>query len=194
MALSKIQSESVNLADDFAFSGTVTGAGEPAGLKLLNTVNLNNNNEVRYTNSLINSTYDWYRIFFDFTPVSNAILYMRFFRGSDNTLITGNDYAYENRTGGDSNGAGFVSISGVEIDNANLYGARGDITIGNVNFTNMAGASYNCNLRNSAHNHATNDGQGGWDGAAPNTISGIQLYLSSGNFEDGTFYLYGVTK
>lgn len=27
MALSKIQSESVNLADDFAFSGTVTGAG-----------------------------------------------------------------------------------------------------------------------------------------------------------------------
>ena len=27
MALSKIQSESVNLADDFAFTGTVSGAG-----------------------------------------------------------------------------------------------------------------------------------------------------------------------
>ena len=28
MALSKIQSESINLADNFAFTGTVTGAGE----------------------------------------------------------------------------------------------------------------------------------------------------------------------
>ena len=28
MALSKIQAESVNLADDFAFTGTVTGAGD----------------------------------------------------------------------------------------------------------------------------------------------------------------------
>lgn len=28
MALSKIQAESVNLADDYAFTGTVTGAGE----------------------------------------------------------------------------------------------------------------------------------------------------------------------
>ena len=27
MALSKIQSESINLADNFAFTGTVTGAG-----------------------------------------------------------------------------------------------------------------------------------------------------------------------
>ena len=27
MALSKIQSESVNLADDYAFTGTVSGAG-----------------------------------------------------------------------------------------------------------------------------------------------------------------------
>ena len=28
MALSKIQSESINLADNFAFTGTVTGSGE----------------------------------------------------------------------------------------------------------------------------------------------------------------------
>ena len=30
MALSKIQAESMNLADTFAFTGTVTGAGDPA--------------------------------------------------------------------------------------------------------------------------------------------------------------------
>ena len=28
MAIDKIQSESINLADNFAFTGTVTGAGE----------------------------------------------------------------------------------------------------------------------------------------------------------------------
>ena len=33
MALSKIQSESINLADNFAFTGTVTGAG---GGKIIN--------------------------------------------------------------------------------------------------------------------------------------------------------------
>ena len=194
MALSKIQSESVNLADNFAFSGTVSGAGEPAGLKLLNTVTLNNNNEVRYTNSLITSTYDWYRIFFNFTPVSNAKLYMRFFRGSDNTLITGNDYAYENRVGGDTNGGGFVSVSGDTVINTDGYGCQGNITVGNVNIANMSGASYVAAYRNTTPAHGTNNGQGGWDAAAPNTISGIQLYLSSGNFQDGTFYLYGVTK
>tara|TARA_R110000782_G_scaffold126564_3_gene218134 strand:- start:389 stop:973 length:585 start_codon:yes stop_codon:yes gene_type:complete len=194
MALSKIQSESVNLADNFAFTGTVSGAGEPAGLKLLNTVTLNNNNEVRYTNSLITSTYDWYRIFFNFTPVSNAKLYMRFFRGSDNTLITGNDYAYENRVGGDTNGGGFVSVSGDTVINTDGYGCQGNITVGNVNIANMSGASYVAAYRNTTPAHGTNNGQGGWDAAAPNTISGIQLYLSSGNFQDGTFYLYGVTK
>tara|TARA_Y100000385_G_C13023660_1_gene607374 strand:+ start:552 stop:1136 length:585 start_codon:yes stop_codon:yes gene_type:complete len=194
MALSKVQSESINLADNFAFTGTVTGAGEPAGLKLLNTVTLSNNNEVRYTNSLITSTYDWYRIFFNFTPVSNAKLYMRFFRGSDNTLITGNDFAYENRLGGDSNGAGFVSVSGDTIINTDGYGCQGNITVGNVNIANMSGASYVAAFRNTTPQHGTNHGQGGWDAAAPNTISGIQLYLSTGNFQDGKFYLYGVTK
>ena len=33
MPLSKIQSESINLADDFAFTGTVTGAGESDKIK-----------------------------------------------------------------------------------------------------------------------------------------------------------------
>jgi len=184
----------LDVADNFAFTGTVTGAGEPAGLKLLNTVTLNNNNEVRYTNSLITSTYDWYRIFFNFTPVSDAQLLMRFFRGSDNTLITGNDYGFENRVGGDSNGAGFVSITGVSVDAADGYGCQGNITVGNVNTANMSGASYNSAFRNTGNNHGTNDGQGGWDAAAPNTISGIQLYLGTGNFQDGKFYLYGVKK
>jgi hypothetical protein len=37
MALSRIQSESMNLADDFAFTGTVTGAGGTPGLVHLST-------------------------------------------------------------------------------------------------------------------------------------------------------------
>jgi len=37
MALSKIQSESVNLADDFAFTGTITGAGGGKVLQVVST-------------------------------------------------------------------------------------------------------------------------------------------------------------
>ena len=49
MALSKIQSESVNLADDFAFTGTVSGAG---GGKVLQFKQYESNTAVRTTTTI----------------------------------------------------------------------------------------------------------------------------------------------
>jgi hypothetical protein len=51
MALSKIQSESINLADNFAFTGTVTGAGETNAPSFSTSIssdqNITNNSETK---------------------------------------------------------------------------------------------------------------------------------------------------
>ena len=49
MALSKIQSESINLADTFAFTGTVSGAG---GGKVLQFRQYESNTALRTTNTI----------------------------------------------------------------------------------------------------------------------------------------------
>ena len=60
MPLSKIQAESMNLADTYAFTGTVSGAG---GLvKLLNTTASSGASEYIVDSTYINSTYDNYKI------------------------------------------------------------------------------------------------------------------------------------
>ena len=60
MAIDKIQSESINRADNFAFTGTVSGAG--SRLNLLNTTNASSASSVIFNSSLITSTYDQYFI------------------------------------------------------------------------------------------------------------------------------------
>jgi len=61
MAITKIQSESLNLADDFAFTGTITGAGgvsKPYFLATINseqTVSDNVNTKVQFSNEIIDS-------------------------------------------------------------------------------------------------------------------------------------------
>ena len=52
MAIDKIQSESINLADTFAFTGTVTGAGgvnTPIVYVLANAASLTNNTTQKIT-------------------------------------------------------------------------------------------------------------------------------------------------
>ena len=44
MALSKIRSESVDLTDDFAFTGTVTGAGGNSGFRFIKKVTISSSN------------------------------------------------------------------------------------------------------------------------------------------------------
>jgi len=63
MALSKIQAESMNLADTYAFTGTVSGAGDVSNLVQLATVNLSG---TAYAwNPIFTSSYDTYLFVFD---------------------------------------------------------------------------------------------------------------------------------
>ena len=48
MALSKIQAQSINLADTFAFTGTVSGAGN---LVLIKTITISDDTTVSFVNT-----------------------------------------------------------------------------------------------------------------------------------------------
>ena len=60
MALSKIQAESMNLADTYAFSGTVTGAGDPSLVKIHEENVTSSVTHVAFTSTHITDTYHTY--------------------------------------------------------------------------------------------------------------------------------------
>ena len=63
MAIDKIQSESINLADTFAFTGTVSGAGDVSNMVQLATTTLSGT--ATGWNGIFTSAYDNYMIQFD---------------------------------------------------------------------------------------------------------------------------------
>ncbi len=63
MAIDKIQASSINLADTFAFTGTVTGV--PSDFELLNTVNVSTNlTSVDWGSTYITDTHKIYILYF----------------------------------------------------------------------------------------------------------------------------------
>ena len=66
MALSKIQAESMNLADTYAFSGTVSGAGEPSHFVKIHEENVTSSvTHVGFTSTHITDAYNTYIVFMD---------------------------------------------------------------------------------------------------------------------------------
>ena len=91
MALSKIQAESMNLADTYAFSGTVSGSG--TDLLLNDTISSSTANYI-ISSTYINGSYDSYYLDATFLGDSdNRYLYGEVYVGG--SLITSESYAYE---------------------------------------------------------------------------------------------------
>ena len=75
MAIDKIQAESINLADTFAFTGTVTGVS--SDFELLNTVTVSTNlTSVDWGSTYITDTHKIYILYFkNMISVNNLSLY-----------------------------------------------------------------------------------------------------------------------
>ena len=79
MALSKIQAESMNLADTFAFTGTVSGTGMNL---LLNATISSAVSEYVIDSTYFNSSYDTYFLTFHMLPATDGVyLYSRAYVG-----------------------------------------------------------------------------------------------------------------
>jgi len=100
MALSKLRSQSIDLTDDFAFTGTVTGAGSNSGFRFIKKVSISTTSAVQDFTNLFSADYNYYKLFWDITGVDtsdNDISHsFQYLKASDGTVdSTGDiDYAY----------------------------------------------------------------------------------------------------
>lgn len=212
MALSKIQSESMNLADTYAFTGTVSGAGS---MVLLNTYTVSSASvtEIIWDNTYFNSTYDKYllqaRWGFDTDSVKT---YAQFYQSDGTTLINGSsDYG---RDGGAVYAAAYSgqdhlflcqnlgSAYTTKHMESGAHGTfwiysrclnSGDIKPDMIGFTSIGATDANANVRF----------MGGRLGKVAGTIptsafqiGGLKIYphISANFLQNSTFSLYGLAK
>lgn len=199
MALTKVQADGVNLGDDFAFSGTVTGAG---GLVKLATTTVSTTvSNVEFTNTLVNSTYDNYYLTYTITPsADNASLRVRFLNTSNTQINQGVAYS-----GGAINEAGNASTNTNGADsmilNTAMGSASGESGVGQLWFGPVnEGSNFPCQLNgftNAANTGGNHQGRVCFFYLSKGyfqSVGGIRIHFTSGSVEAGTFTLYGVAK
>jgi len=200
MALTKVQADGINLADTFAFTGTVTGSG----MNLLLDATISSPiAEYDISSTYINSSYNAYIIQAEFLPVVDSVyFYSQVFVGG--TIQTGNIYGRE--MGAMSSGSYFNDNAASEFALYN-YAAIGNavgegITI-NANLQNVNSTTRPCAITGTSTYFSTS--------ALPNNaffggtilpanradvVNGLRFYASAssgGNtIASGTIKLYGL--
>lgn len=197
MPLSKIQAESMNLADTYAFTGTVSGAG---GLvKLLTSTSSSGVANFDIDSTYINSTYDNYKIIAGYTHATdNTRAYLRFFVGG---TVKETDYSYENGAGTsstyeyDADAATYMQVGGLSGN------AAGETNTLIFDLTNVNSTTIGTRIHGYHYGSATNGAtvgrffQAGQDVSnVSDVVNGLRIYLSSGNITMNTFAIYGVVK
>tara|TARA_R100000278_G_C5435078_1_gene151624 strand:+ start:58 stop:684 length:627 start_codon:yes stop_codon:yes gene_type:complete len=207
MAIDKIQAESMNLADTYAFTGTVTGAGTNGRMNLLATTTVSSAvADVTFGSSYITSTYRAYFLeVFDTQPSSDNVQpFMAIstdnFSSRDLDMINrgtrdlGNDSSTASAAFGD---VYQTSAEGIRLASGGAYSA----------------GNRNVSLKYQLWNPSDTSCRTSWDweiifwnydgyagkthGAgvtnATTAVNGIRFLYNSGNIAKGTFKLYGVT-
>ena len=156
---------------------------------------------VTFNNTYINSTYDYYELFFSARPSNdNVNAYFRFLNNSNTQLNSGQyDYVVHDGNGGSAgsaNGGNEMGDAGTSVGSASGEGVSGKAYFGNVNDTTLP-----CFFRSEGRchqntgNHVANIITAGLnEGNASTLVGGIIFQFSSGNIASGTFRLYGVVK
>lgn len=204
MALSKIQAESMNLADTFAFSGTVSGTGTR---EILRTVTISSATSsvdfVHGSNSVVlDTTYPRYEIHINAMTPSNNGQHIRVYLSSDGGSSYYGDSAYNNFTHRQyTNGSttatsdnyfnDFASYNYLGLSStANKGGGHGTIEIsgiGNAKRTVINGQYWGYG---DGYYFATRS-FGAYESDSV-TINAVRIAPTSGNIASGIFKLFGV--
>ena len=210
MPLSKIQAESMNLADNYAFTGTVSGAGQ---MVKISTTTASDVSAVEFTELSTASTYSHYKIILDNVTASTdnaAIFYAQFGTGGASpTYYTSSYY----QSVGVSSYAGVSSMGQHQAYNAaqmNLGystssgycfpGSTFEYLSGTINLFRFADANHPPSIVFQFHAPVSGNVEQSMAGsgsviqsASFGDATAFKLYLSSGNI-NGIFTLYGVVK
>ena len=196
MPLTKVQAEGVNLADTFAFSGTVSGAG---GMDLLLSDTISSAvAQYDISSTYINGTYDEYILDYNLAPATNnQQLDSRVFIGG--VIQTGSIYGYENSLNsassyGSSNGSTVSRLTIAGVGNATGEYLSGSLNFRNVNSTTFAFNYFgHNNLYNVDGNHQSTKNHGMLAIAnRASIVNGFRLFFGSSNIASGTVKLYGI--
>ena len=194
-----ITSDKINLANTFAFTGTVTGASQ---FTLLNTQTASDDSTINFNNTLITNTYDHYMFVFNnirFTvdgadiyictsidnggsfPASHSYYSNRFYDGT---------YRIDQQTS-QSCVRIFSSVDGTNSSNNGLNSGVLHLFNGNGSNTHKGGF---CTMvqSNQSGNVSTNfDTKFSLNNTG--TINYVRFSTNNGNYSDGKIKLYGVS-
>ena len=209
MSKTTVASTGIDLSDNFAFSGTVTGT--PTNLTLLatNVVSGTGTTIVQLNNFFNDTLYNAYTIYINnCTPLTNAkILYIRFV-APNGDIITASDYVHvtnvasRNISSDASEGAYNAGEGTFGRVNGNVDSSSDDTYATNyimhlvdpLNTTSYKSIQWqSTGIDQAATGYRTNNGSVWLKQTA--ALGGIQFYFSSGNIAVPTeFRMYGVTK
>lgn len=207
MALSRLKADSLNLADNFTFTGDVTGEAVGA-LNLLQTQTASSSASISFTTG-IDSTYDeyWF-IFNNIHPATNDTYFK--FQGSTNggssygvTITTTNFIAEHSEAGTSpalSYNAGDDLAQSTDFQTLcrRVGGENDESCSGILKLYNPSSTTYvkhfisDFNLYQS-QNFSLRSLTAGYFNTT-SAINGINFKFSSGNIDDGTIQMFGVTQ
>ena len=216
MAIDKIQAnafaddaitaDKINLANNFAFTGTVTGT--PKGLTLLHTQTASGSGASSLEFTQFSSAYLDYRIYIDsLTPTGNSTNFYSRFKGPSGVITSSNyvhvvDGAYrriDTDASGTTYNAGegtFIRMNGdADLSNNDQYATNMIIDILNPQNT----TTYKCiQWQSTASGSSTGNNYNTWSGSgwykSTAAMAGINFFFNSGDIAVPTkMRLYGVT-
>jgi len=206
MALSKIQAESMNLADTFAFTGAVSGTNDTKGLVYISTVSITSSTAAAEFDNL-STDYDTYICYFHCHPVSDNVSFnVRFINGSGTLISTGSDYGYHGLSDAASHSTNTdtkMQFTSAVVGNSSYEGLRGALTLTGRNWDSTANSetmppSIQCAATmmdgSQTHKYVTSSGALDYSGSSETSIRGFRCFFNTGNIQRGEFRLYGVVE
>lgn len=196
-----VDNTKLDLTDDFAFTGTISGAG---GLIKLQTTTIDSAvaSVTIGSSSLFSSTYDFYIIRGRMRPAtSGSHGYVRVRTSAG--VKSGSDYQYSRmwqyagsatvNTDNSTTDTKFTNVLGQSLHST--HGCVFEIFISQPNNTSVyKPISFRTIGLDTTPNSAHHTSAGVWDGGT-DALTGLDLYFSSGNIDTGGLInLYGVVK
>jgi hypothetical protein len=185
----------LDLSADYAFTGTVSGAG---GLvKLFSQTDVSASSAYDIDSTYINSTYDDYQFYIEGTVSSNGqYLGLRFF--TSGSVVSAN-YGYtnarldENAYYIDAEDASEIRLYGGTVTSTGNFSVEG--TIRSVNSTTIPTSCFHKARRQYQTDDRGESGVGGQDGTTKGTtVNGLRFFNQNGNVTVARFTLFGIVK
>lgn len=211
MALTKVRTGGItadavdntilDLTDDFAFTGTISGT--PTGMDMLiaNTTS-SPASSVDFSNTYLNSTYDTYLVIFRITPSTDATnLFVRF-STDGSTFQTGAIYGSTSYLLDSDNGAsGFNAGSAWQLTALTMGNSTGESINGYLYVVGANNTAYPSAIHGIASHIDTSGNHRGniFSGsqivsARDGVVNGLRFLMSSGNIENSEITIYGLDK